>query len=412
MLSDNIRKYRKAKHMSQDELAEKLEVTRQSVSLWETGQTQPSLDNIIALANLFDISTDALLKDSEPDSDVADTAEVAVAHFEKPAKKKKTALIVAICCIVVAVAVAGVLMWKNGIFGSDSGDGDAVNTDALIDTDADDTSNSDKTDVEDAQEATEGGTKESEDKITPDVSEKAEEDLPVNEDEPVSTPESTDGNQDNTQTTVPEEPIVTPPATADKPQPPVSQQGTTQNNPQTTIPEPPASVVVPQPNEPKDIYGYLKNFVIQNGIINGDYCYYSNDADRYGGYASERFSLYYWGDTEKIEFCLHSVLDDMFSINFYIYVPKEHTGKYDYISSYYYRDTGEPLFEAKGVIDAAVFTKNYPLNCTRYTGSTDAQNGFMEMSRQGICDLIDCLKNFIVVENIKYSFYDFGFLNF
>ena len=86
MLSDNIRKYRKAKHMSQDELAEKLEVTRQSVSLWETGQTQPSLDNIIALANLFDISTDALLKDSEPDSDVADTAEVAVSHFEKPAK--------------------------------------------------------------------------------------------------------------------------------------------------------------------------------------------------------------------------------------------------------------------------------------------------------------------------------------
>ena len=66
MLSDNIRKYRKASNMSQDELAEKLEVTRQSVSLWETGQTQPSLDNIIALANLFAVSTDALLKDNEP----------------------------------------------------------------------------------------------------------------------------------------------------------------------------------------------------------------------------------------------------------------------------------------------------------------------------------------------------------
>ncbi|MBE6572182.1 MAG: helix-turn-helix domain-containing protein [Ruminococcaceae bacterium] len=396
--------------MSQDELAEKLEVTRQSVSLWETGQTQPSLDNIIALANLFDISTDALLKDSEPDSAVADTAEVAVAHFEKPAKKKKTALIVAICCIVVAVAVAGVLMWKNGIFGSGSGDGDAVNTDALIDTDADDTSNSDKTDVEDAQEATEDGTKESEDKITPDISEKAEDQSEKKDDTNADSKDS-DEKQDASQTNIPREPQETPSTTVDKPQPPVSQQGTTQSKPQP-VPEPPVSTVVPQPAEPKDIYGYLKDFVIKNGIINGDYCYYSQDADKYGGYASERFSLYYWGDTEKIEFCLHSVLDDMFSINFYIYVPKEHTGKYEYISSHYYRDTGEPLFEAKGVIDAAVFTKNYPLNCTRYIGSTDVQNDFMEISRQGICDLIDCLKNFIVVENLKYSFYDFGFFSF
>ena len=61
LLSDNIRKYRKSKQMSQDELAEKLEVTRQSISLWETGQTQPSLDNIVALAKLFEISTDELL---------------------------------------------------------------------------------------------------------------------------------------------------------------------------------------------------------------------------------------------------------------------------------------------------------------------------------------------------------------
>ena len=61
MLSDNIRKYRKLNNMSQDELAEKLNVTRQSISLWETGQTQPSLDNIIAFAKLFNVATDDLL---------------------------------------------------------------------------------------------------------------------------------------------------------------------------------------------------------------------------------------------------------------------------------------------------------------------------------------------------------------
>jgi hypothetical protein len=109
---------------------------------------------------------------------------------------------------------------------------------------------------------------------------------------------------------------------------------------------------------------------------------------------------------------LHSVLDETFSINFYLYVPKNHSGKYEYISSYYYRDTGESLYEAKGTITAEEFTDNYPLNCTKYFGSTENQNAFMEMSRQGVCDLIGCLEKFIEVENIEYSFEDFGFLNF
>ncbi len=61
MLSDNIKKYRKENAMSQDELTEKLGVSRQSVSLWETGQTQPTIDNTIALAKKFNVSTDDIL---------------------------------------------------------------------------------------------------------------------------------------------------------------------------------------------------------------------------------------------------------------------------------------------------------------------------------------------------------------
>ena len=64
MLSDNIRYYRKRKEMSQDELAEQLGVSRQSISLWETGQTQPTIDNIIALTRLFGITSDELLSDT------------------------------------------------------------------------------------------------------------------------------------------------------------------------------------------------------------------------------------------------------------------------------------------------------------------------------------------------------------
>lgn len=50
--------------MSQDELAEKLGVSRQSISFWENGQTQPTLENVIALAKIFNISSDALLSQS------------------------------------------------------------------------------------------------------------------------------------------------------------------------------------------------------------------------------------------------------------------------------------------------------------------------------------------------------------
>ena len=65
MLSDNSREYRKKSNMSQDELAEKLGVSRQSISLWETGQTQPTIDNIIALAKIFNISADTLLGNTD-----------------------------------------------------------------------------------------------------------------------------------------------------------------------------------------------------------------------------------------------------------------------------------------------------------------------------------------------------------
>ncbi len=117
MLSDNIRKYRKLNHMSQDELAEKLEVTRQSISLWETGQTQPSLDNIVALAKLFDVSTDDLLAKVEP-------APVYTAPSDlpndlpsgKPPKKKTPIFITIICFVLVVALVASILLWKNGVF--------------------------------------------------------------------------------------------------------------------------------------------------------------------------------------------------------------------------------------------------------------------------------------------------------
>lgn len=161
-----------------------------------------------------------------------------------------------------------------------------------------------------------------------------------------------------------------------------------------------------------NLYEHLKNWVIENGTVNGDYVYYSKTADNYGGYNSEDFSLYFWNDTGKIEFCLHSVLDNKHSINFYVYIPREYNGNYEYITSYYYRDNGQSICESRGIIQADSFTKNYPLNSTEYFGSSDLQNNFMEMSRTGICDTLNILEQFLKKENIGYTLLDLGFDKF
>ena len=63
ILADKIINLRKSNGMSQEELAEKINVSRQSVSKWESAQSIPDLDRIIQLSQLFGVTTDYLLKD-------------------------------------------------------------------------------------------------------------------------------------------------------------------------------------------------------------------------------------------------------------------------------------------------------------------------------------------------------------
>ncbi len=63
ILAEKIMNERKKLGMSQEELAEQLEVSRQSVSKWESAQSTPDLNRILKMAELFQVSTDYLLKD-------------------------------------------------------------------------------------------------------------------------------------------------------------------------------------------------------------------------------------------------------------------------------------------------------------------------------------------------------------
>lgn len=85
-IGKNIKKYRMEKGMTQDQLAEKLNVTRQAVSNWETGKTRPNLETLTALGEHFGISVEELIYgrtgrvDISPDS-VPGTGKIFAATF-------------------------------------------------------------------------------------------------------------------------------------------------------------------------------------------------------------------------------------------------------------------------------------------------------------------------------------------
>ena len=61
MLGENISKFRKKAKLSQEELAELMECTRQTISNWELGETSPTAEQVIELSKIFKVSSDELL---------------------------------------------------------------------------------------------------------------------------------------------------------------------------------------------------------------------------------------------------------------------------------------------------------------------------------------------------------------
>ena len=63
-LADNLKKIRKDNNLSQEQLAEKLNVSRQSVSKWESGQSYPEMDKVIQICNLFNLNINELINEN------------------------------------------------------------------------------------------------------------------------------------------------------------------------------------------------------------------------------------------------------------------------------------------------------------------------------------------------------------
>lgn len=65
-IADRIQTLRKTKGLSQEQLADAIGVSRQAVSKWESEQTTPDLEKIILMSEIFEVTTDYLLKGIEP----------------------------------------------------------------------------------------------------------------------------------------------------------------------------------------------------------------------------------------------------------------------------------------------------------------------------------------------------------
>ncbi len=64
-LSEKLYVLRKERGLSQEQLAEKLSVSRQAILKWESGQSVPESDKLLAISSYFDVSLDYLLKETE-----------------------------------------------------------------------------------------------------------------------------------------------------------------------------------------------------------------------------------------------------------------------------------------------------------------------------------------------------------
>ncbi|UWD49711.1 helix-turn-helix domain-containing protein [Clostridioides difficile] len=70
MININLKRLRKIHQYTQEELAEKLNISRQSVAKWENGESTPDIDSCIKLAKLYDVRLDDLVNHSEEKSGI------------------------------------------------------------------------------------------------------------------------------------------------------------------------------------------------------------------------------------------------------------------------------------------------------------------------------------------------------
>ena len=80
-LSDNLKRIRKDNNLSQEQLAEKLGVSRQAVSKWESGQSYPEMDKVLLICKLFNYNLDELMNENVKEVDEAKQSKININKY-------------------------------------------------------------------------------------------------------------------------------------------------------------------------------------------------------------------------------------------------------------------------------------------------------------------------------------------
>lgn len=130
MLNENIKTIRKSKGLSQQELAVKLNVVRQTVSKWEQGLSVPDSDMLISISEVFETPVSTLLgenvNESKADDLKAISAKLEVINLQlaqrKNTRKRFLHWILILLCVVIAAVFAALLALESPYLGWDYSD--------------------------------------------------------------------------------------------------------------------------------------------------------------------------------------------------------------------------------------------------------------------------------------------------
>lgn len=109
--NEKLIELRKKEGLSQEELGYKLDVTRQTVSKWELGQTTPEMDKLIEISKMFNISVDELINDSETNTENDQVEQVKDKETENKVDKKKKWVRALLIGLVIAVVIFFLLIF-------------------------------------------------------------------------------------------------------------------------------------------------------------------------------------------------------------------------------------------------------------------------------------------------------------
>lgn len=134
MLNENIRELRKTKGLSQEELAVRLNVVRQTVSKWEQGLSVPDADMLVAIGEVFDTPVGILLGETvtppQPDElrTISEKLEVINLQLARRSAERRRALhiLFIVLCVLTAAGFAALVALGSPYLGWDYGDSETA----------------------------------------------------------------------------------------------------------------------------------------------------------------------------------------------------------------------------------------------------------------------------------------------